>query len=147
MSSNKNDLQLSAVTRWVVFAILFMAIGTVSELFLISHYEDSWQILPIILIVLSLVVFSTTLFSSANWAVNVFRWLLAFCALSGLLGVYFHLNANYEFETELHPTQDWLTSFIESLSGALPALAPGSMIAFALIGYIYILLKHKSHKQ
>lgn len=70
------------------------------------------------------------------------------CALSGFIGIYFHLQANWEFETELHPGQDLITNFTESMSGALPALAPGSMVVFALIGYIYIqqLDKHPKYE-
>jgi len=114
-----------------------MAVGTFSELILIGHYEDEWQLIPIILIVI------TSLFGvmirPSKTLLNVFKVLLAACAFSGLLGVYFHLQANMEFEAELHPTQSYFTTFIESLSGALPALAPSSMIVFALIGYIYSL--------
>ena len=69
--------------------------------------------------------------------------MLFLAALSGLLGTYFHLKANLEFESELHPTQDFTTNFIESLSGALPALAPGSMILLAIIGYIFTLTINK----
>ncbi|MEP2771828.1 MAG: hypothetical protein ABJH05_06745 [Fulvivirga sp.] len=121
-------------------AIVFMAVGTVAELLLLSHYEDTWQLLPIILISLSMVLMVIVGHSRSTLALQTFKALLVTCALSGVLGAYFHLQANMEFEMELHPTQSWTTSFIESLSGALPALAPGSMILFGLIGYIYILL-------
>ena len=65
-------------------------------------------------------------------------------ALSGVYGTFLHLRANFEFEQEMKPTETGLNLFLESLSGALPALAPGSLIALALIGYSYlILLKQK----
>ncbi|MDX1629889.1 MAG: hypothetical protein R3345_14375, partial [Fulvivirga sp.] len=68
---------------------------------------------------------------------------LVACGISGILGFYFHLKANIEFETELHPTQSVTDTLLASFSGALPALAPGSMIVFALVGFIYLLFKKK----
>jgi hypothetical protein len=70
----------------------------------------------------------------------LFKVILGCTALSGIYGTFLHLRANYEFELEMKPNaRDW-DLFIESLSGALPTLAPGSMIVLALIGYSYILL-------
>lgn len=65
-------------------------------------------------------------------------------AFSGLLGVYFHMKANFEFESELRPKLSFTQHLLDSFSGALPALAPGSMVVFALIGYTYIYIQHKS---
>lgn len=132
-----------SIRFWIIAAILFMASGTVIELLLLSHYEDTWQLLPIILIGLSLICFLMTFWLRQNWVVQLLKLLLLSCVISGGLGVYFHLQANMEFEAEMHPTQSWSTTFLESLSGALPALAPGSMILFAIIGYIYILTINK----
>lgn len=132
-----------SIRFWIIAAILFMASGTVIELLLLSHYEDTWQLLPIILIGLSLICFLMTFWLRQNWVVQLLKLLLLGCVISGGLGVYFHLKANMEFEAEMHPTQSWSTTFLESLSGALPALAPGSMILFAIIGYIYILTINK----
>ncbi len=129
-----------SIKSWVALAIVFMALGTIAELLLLSHYEDNWQLLPIVLIALSMILMVIIRMKRLSWAIQSFKISLLACALSGFLGAYFHLRANLEFEMELHPTQSWTTSFIESLSGALPALAPGSMILFALIGYIYLLL-------
>ncbi len=51
-----------------------------------------------------------------------------------------------EFEKELHNHTSGLNLLLETLSGALPALAPGSMIVYAFIGYLYILLILKPSK-
>ena len=71
---------------------------------------------------------------------NVFKLLLVITALSGIYGVFLHLRANYEFELEMKPTANNWDLFFESLSGALPALAPFSMVVLALIGYSYLIL-------
>ncbi|MEO1715042.1 MAG: hypothetical protein AAFU60_17060, partial [Bacteroidota bacterium] len=65
---------------------------------------------------------------------------LLLTALSGVYGAYLHLQANYEFEQEMRPSAENWDLLVESLSGALPALAPASMIVLALIGYSYSML-------
>tara|TARA_B100000925_G_scaffold198898_1_gene150649 strand:- start:408 stop:614 length:207 start_codon:yes stop_codon:yes gene_type:complete len=60
-------------------------------------------------------------------------------SLAGLMGVVLHLNSNYEFEKEMKPTSNSFDLFIESLSGALPALAPLNLVLLAMVGYSYIL--------
>lgn len=128
----------------LTLTVLFMALGTGAELILIDHYEDGWQLVPIILIGLSLLLFVVL-----RWApklVLVFKVLMGLCVISGIIGAWLHLKANMEFESELHASSTGWTLFVDSLSGALPTLAPGSMIVFGLIGYSYTLLTLKQNK-
>ncbi|NAS30971.1 hypothetical protein GTQ40_08330 [Flavobacteriaceae bacterium R38] len=75
---------------------------------------------------------------------SFFKLVLIVTALSGFYGVFLHLRANYEFEQEMKPTANGWDLFLESLSGALPTLAPGSMVVLALLGYSYLIfLKQK----
>ena len=32
----------------LVFALLFMIVGSLLELYLLDHYEDTWQLIPIL---------------------------------------------------------------------------------------------------
>ena len=125
------------------FTLIFMALATITELYLIEHFEDSWQLVPIIIIALIIIATGWLIRHPSPLSFNIFRLLLLASVLSGFAGIYFHLKANIEFETEMHPDQAFSTTLVESLSGALPALAPGSMIVFALFGYIYLLLNNK----
>ena len=128
----------------LTLTVLFMALGTGAELILIDHYEDGWQLVPIILIGLSLLLFVVL-----RWApklVLVFKVLMGLCVISGIIGAWLHLKANMEFGSELHASSTGWTLFVDSLSGALPTLAPGSMIVFGLIGYSYTLLTLKQNK-
>ena len=130
----------------LIITIGFMALGTMAELLLLGHYEDQWQLIPVILIGLSLVLFLAMLTQYSRRLLLSFKVLMTACALSGFLGVWFHLKANYEFEMELHPSASTWSLLTESLAGALPALAPGSMIVFGLIGYIYSILTIKQQQ-
>lgn len=130
--------------RWLlIFTMAFMAVGTLLELFLLSHYEDEWQLLPILLIASSLILFMAYVLMTKSWILRSLQVMLWATAFSGLLGVYFHMKANFEFEAELRPTLSFMQHLLDSFSGALPALAPGSMVLFALIGYIYIYIQRK----
>jgi hypothetical protein len=59
-------------------------------------------------------------------------------AASGLLGLFFHYRGNAEFELERDASLGGLALFWESITGATPALAPGSMVLLAAVGYAAI---------
>lgn len=120
--------------------ILFMLIGTGVELYLINHYEDYLQLIPLILIGLSLGIIVTLFFERSHFVMLTAKILLLLVALSGFYGVFLHLKANFEFEKEMKATESSWNLMVESLSGALPALAPLSMVILALIGYAYLIL-------
>lgn len=117
-----------------------MMLGTSLELYLLGHYEDSLQLIPMVAIALVLVGVILVYFKASRRISILFKLILWLTALSGLYGMFLHLKANYEFELEMTPTaSDWHL-FTESLSGALPALAPASMVVLALLGYSYLTL-------
>lgn len=110
------------------------------ELYLLEHYEDRLQLIPILCIALLLVLMVILLFRKSAIVQGVFKFVLLLTAGSGVYGIFLHLSANYEFEQEMRPSVKGWDLFVESLSGALPTLAPGSMIVLALIGYSYLTL-------
>ena len=128
----------------ILIGFLLMMLGTVSELYLLNHYEDTLQFIPILSIGLLLLLVLVLFFYRSKFLHMAFKILLVLTALSGIYGSFLHLQANYEFELEMTPTLSGWDLFLESLSGALPALAPLSMVVLALIGYSYlILINHK----
>lgn len=128
--------------QWLITGIvLILLVGTGMELLLIGHYEDTKQLIPLILITTSFGLFLVTYFNHNQSIITFFRIIMALCVISGIVGCWFHLEANFEFENEMYPTLGGWSLFKESLSGAIPALAPGSMIVIGMIGYLYTLLK------
>lgn len=121
-------------------AICFMMLGTLLELYLLSHYEDGLQLIPIICILLSAVLLMVSVFKPSKIIRRLFAFLMISTAFSGVFGIFLHLQVNVEFEQEMTPTLPKWDLFVESLSGAIPALAPGSLIVLALIGYSYLKL-------
>ncbi len=140
MQQQKHTTKPFPVKKVIITAFLFMLLGTALELYLLDHYEDTLQLIPLLCIGTAILVIFLLFFQRTAFLLSVFKFILALTALSGFYGAFLHLRANYEFEKEMTPTANGWELFLESLSGALPALAPGSMIVLALLGYSYILL-------
>lgn len=140
MAYQKSISSKFSIKQLVVVALLFMMFGTITELFLLHHYEGVQQLIPIICIGIALIVMAILFFVKNMLLIRAFQMLMVISALSGVYGTFLHLQANFEFEQEMKPTATVGYLVLESLSGALPALAPGSMVVFALIGTIYIKL-------
>lgn len=117
-----------------------MVFGTMLELLLIGHYEDVFQLIPICCIGLVVLISGFLYFFRTRILKHIFKSLLIITTLSGFYGVYLHLFSNFEFELEMQPTANNWDLIIESFTGALPVLAPFSMIVLALIGYSYLIL-------
>jgi hypothetical protein len=147
MDNHRSISDLFSVKQLVVVALLFMIVGTITELFLLHHYEGFQQLIPVICIGTSLVLMGILSFRKTELLMNAFKLLMGLSALSGLYGTFLHLQANFEFEQEMKPTASFWDLLIESLSGALPTLAPGSMIVFALIGITYITLLKQNDEE
>lgn len=140
----RNTNTSASLTRIIIGALLFMMVGTAFELILIDHYEDWQQLIPLVCIAIAMILVGVLFIYRHSILIAVFKLVLGLTALSGFYGTYLHLQANYEFEQEMRPTAAGWDLFTESLSGALPSLAPGSMIVLALIGYSFLtLIKHK----
>ena len=110
-------------------------LGVAAELVLLEHYEDALQLAPFGAIAAGIAVGTWLALRPGRVATHAFRAVLALFLLSGLVGLVLHYRGNAEFERERDPTIGGLKLLWESLGGATPALAPGTMILFAFIGY------------
>ena len=140
-----NKTHKPAIKPVLLTALLFMLLGTALELYLLDHFEDTLQLIPLLCIGILIALISISFFHKTKQVLRFIKVTLVLTALSGLYGIFLHLRANYEFELEMKPTANSWDLIIESMSGALPALAPSSMIVLALIGYSYIILLKKQH--
>ena len=124
----------------ILVALLLMTTGMLLELYLLDHYEDRYQLIPLLGIAIALVITVILNFRASKRIQQLFKLVLVLISLSGIYGVFLHLQANFEFEQEIHQTASSWSLFTESISGAFPALAPLSLIVLALIGYAYLTL-------
>ncbi len=111
-------------------------LGTGAELLLLEHYETWEQWLPLALLAIGLTGTAAVRRRPGRGAVLALRVIATAFLLSGALGIYFHIEANVEFERELDATVGGSELVWEALTGAMPALAPGSMALLGLIGFV-----------
>ena len=148
MQNNKTTSERIRLKQVLVLALLFMMIGTLLELYLLDHYEDTWQLIPVLCIGVALVNLCVLFYRRSQAAIHLFKLVLLLTSFSGVYGVVLHLQANYEFEQDMKPTAGFWQLFSESISGALPTLAPMSLLVLACIGYSYLILtQHQQHEK
>jgi len=126
--------------RLLLAAFLLSLVGTGAELLLLEHTEDWWQFIPIVLIGVGLMAISCLETAKSGWSKQFFRGVMVFFIASGVLGFVLHFNGNMAFELEMYPSMKGSELVWETLRGATPVLAPGTMIATGLLGWAYTLV-------
>ena len=139
MNFNKIKARFYNLKYVILYTLIFFLFGSLIELYLIKHYEDIIQIIPIFCLGVSLGSLLILYFRVSKLTINLFKGSLSVISFVGLLGVILHLNSNFQFEKEMRPSSSTMDLFIESLSGALPALAPLNLVLLAMVGYSYVL--------
>lgn len=127
-----------AALRRALFAMLVLGLlGTGTELLLIGHFEDAWQWAPLALIAAGLLVLLWHGTGRGSASLRILRALSLLFVLAGFLGVVLHFQGNAEFEREMTPAIETGELVRASMTGATPALAPGTMILLGLLGFAY----------
>lgn len=133
---------LGAFRTFLLAVFLFSLIGTGTELLLLGHIEGFYQLIPLVLMVMSLLVLAWYAFDRKSASVRAFQITMLLFVVGGAAGVMFHYQANMEFELEMYPSMQGTELFSKVMTGATPALAPGSMIQLGLIGLAYTFRHH-----
>jgi hypothetical protein len=117
--------------------LLFGSIGTGLELVLLEHMEGVWQNVPLALVVIGCLAFAVLTIRPAIAPLRAFQLTMWLFILSGVAGVLLHYQGNVVFELELNPEAAGWELFRESLKGATPSLAPGTMTLLGALGLAY----------
>ena len=121
--------------RRILLSVLLVGIaGLGAELLLLEHYEDVWQLAPLALLAAGLVAGAAVALRPVRGVLLVFRAVMALYIVAAAVGAYLHLQGNAEFERESDPAIAGTALLWESLRGATPALAPGSLAQLGLLG-------------
>jgi hypothetical protein len=123
--------------RRLLLAILLTGLaGTATELVLIEHVEDGWQMIPLFAIALAVLASVVMLASrAASPSIRLFRGAMLLLMLSGAAGSVLHYRANMEFKLEMDPSLSGRALFWSVVQAkAPPALAPGNMALLGLLG-------------
>jgi hypothetical protein len=119
-----------------LFLALLLAgmIGLIAELALLEHVESVWQWVPLVALVLGFAAGAALLLRPGPATVRAFQGMMAIFVAAGVLGLYLHFRGNVEFEREMDSGLRGLALVWEALRGATPALAPGTLAHFGLLG-------------
>lgn len=128
---------LSLLRRGILALLVFGCVGLLGELVLLEHYEELPQIAPLALLTLTLVTVIWHWVDGRKPSLRALQVLMMLLIVAGIVGVFLHLNGNYEFERELEPDLTGMPFWIEVFRGATPTLAPGTLIQFGLLGLLY----------
>lgn len=139
MTDPLRDPPVLRTMRALLLGVLAVGmIGMALDLVLLEHYEDAWQMPPLVLAGLGLVAVAWTAAGPGARAVLTLRILMILFIAAGALGLILHFNGNREFQLEMDPSLAGWTLFVKVVRAkAPPALAPAGMIQLGLVGLLY----------
>ncbi len=127
--------------RFSIVIYVLTSLGLMTELLLESHYEEFWQVLPLVVISLGLMI----LLAYQYWTISILKIsnkiMVILLILTGCVGVFFHLKNNWGFELEIYPHLKGWELFRKTLTGAIPVLAPGALVILGLLGQLILLFE------
>ena len=137
MSNSKKDSGAISLRRGILLIFVLGTVGLGTELLLLGHFEEWRQQVPLALLAFGLVLLVARMLYRGAIILRLFRLTMLAFVLGGMVGLWFHLSANMEFELEMYPTLSGLKLLFKALGGAMPALAPGALVQLGLIGFLY----------
>lgn len=130
---------MSSRVRTLLLAVLVIgALGTLTELLLLSHYEDPYQQIPVALLAACLLTAGWHAVRPSAITVRTLQGTLMLLLLAGAVGVALHFNGAAQFQLEIDPSLPPSALFAKVIRvHAPPMLAPASLVQLALVGLIH----------
>lgn len=125
--------------RWILGVLVLGLLGTVTELVLLSHYEQPLQLVPVILILVAVATLFWHVMRHDAASLGALLIIMALFVLVGFVGFVAHFHGSAEFQLDLNPSMStW--ELVEKVvhAKAPPLLAPGMMIQLGLLGLAYV---------
>lgn len=123
--------------RLILALIAIGAVGLLTELLLLEHFEDTWQWAPVVSLALTIITSAALIVRPTRGTLRAFQVVMVACVAFGAIGVVLHLKGNVEFELEGKPDLRGWPLYWEALRGAVPALSPGALAQLGLLGLLY----------
>lgn len=125
--------------RSLLLALICLEIaGLTTELVLLNHFEDSWQLVPLVLLAQGASAVAWQLLAPTAISTRYFQLTMSLIAAAGIAGIVLHYRGNLEFQLEMDATQSSWDLFRKVIHAkAPPALAPGAMTQLGLLGLVY----------
>lgn len=126
-------LQLAALRRILLALVGLGALGLLAELLLLEHTEGWRMLVPVVLLGALLALAGALAARPTRGAVLALRAAAVLSVAAGLLGTWFHLSGNLEFEREMDAALAGAALLREAMHGATPVLAPGALAQLGLL--------------
>jgi hypothetical protein len=124
--------------RIALLAILLIGLSGIEvELFLIKHTEGTWELTPILLVGLAILIVGWCAWRPSPKGLRTMQAMMVLFLLNGVAGVFLHFRANVSFERDSNPSLGGSELYMKALMGATPLLAPGTMIQLGLVGLAF----------
>jgi hypothetical protein len=130
----------------ILAIFVFGLLGTGGELLFLDHTHGWTQLIPVVLMVMSLLVLIWHGLDRKSASVRTFQITMVLLLAAGILGTGLHYQANEAYELEGDPTMNGLALLSKAMAGAAPGLAPGAMIQLGLLGLVYT-VRHPALEQ
>lgn len=128
---------LPLIRRGILAVLVFGCVGLIAELILLEHYTELFQLPPLVLSALTLVAILWHWQSGDKPSLRFLQVISLLLVVAGAVGVFLHMDSNFEFERELEPDLAGMPFWLNVIRGATPMLAPGTLIQFGLLGLLY----------
>jgi hypothetical protein len=125
--------------RCLLLAILiFGLVGTGAELLLLQHTKSPWELIPLVLIGLALVILTWHAITEHPASVRAVQGIMGLFLIAGVAGIALHYQSSMEFKLETNASlSGWALFWAVMFAKTPPALAPGAMIQLGLLGLAY----------
>ena len=127
------------IIRSLLLGVLFVGlVGTGAELLLLQHTETLWELIPLVLIGLALILLTWHAILRHPTSVVFIRGVMGLFLLAGVAGIALHYQSSMEFRLETNPSLNgWALFWAAIFAKTPPALAPGAMVQLGLLGLVY----------
>ena len=141
-----SEQSLARIRQFLLIISAGVFIMTVTELFFLSHWTETIQLLPFVLSGWGLITLLLAYFRPSPTTINILRWSMIVIGLCSLIGIYEHMSNNLGFQMEIQPNATNWELILATFEGANPVLAPGILMLGAAIGwtaaYQHLALEH-----
>lgn len=128
---------LPLVRRGILAVLAFGCVGLLTELVLLEHYAEVYQLPPLVLcsVTLAAIVWHWT--ASGPMSVRALQVCGLLLVIAGVVGIGLHMNANISDVREDQPLLAGLEFWSSVVKGEHPTLAPGTLVQFGLLALLY----------
>jgi len=130
-----SEQSLARIRQFLLIISAGVFIMTVTELFFLSHWTETIQLLPFALSGWGLIVLALAYFNPSPTTIKFLRWSMIVIGLCSLIGIYEHMANNLGFQMEIQPNATTWELIMATFEGANPVLAPGILMLGAAIGW------------